>query len=81
MSVVLLVGAGLFVGTLRNLERVNVGFNAQNLLLFRVNPITLRYDAARTNRLYDQMIERINAIPRRYRDDFFNLTARYQQRE
>jgi predicted permease len=63
MSVVLLVGAGLFVGTLRNLESVNVGFNPQNLLLFQVRPIALRYDAARINRLYDQMVETINAIP------------------
>ena len=35
MSLVLLIGAGLFVRTLRNLEHVNVGFNQDNLLLSR----------------------------------------------
>lgn len=38
LSVVLLVGAGLFARTLRNLEAVDIGFNRSNLLLFAVNP-------------------------------------------
>jgi predicted permease len=63
MSVVLLVGAGLFIGTLRNLERVNVGFDPQNLLLFRVNPLTLKYDNARIHRLYDDILERTRSLP------------------
>ena len=38
ISLVLLVGAGLFLRTLQNLRHVDVGFNPQNLVLFRVNP-------------------------------------------
>ena len=34
ISLVLLVGAGLFLRTLKNLRHVDVGFNPQNLLLF-----------------------------------------------
>ncbi len=38
MSLVLLVGAGLFLRTLDNLKRVDVGFDSKNLLMFSVNP-------------------------------------------
>jgi predicted permease len=38
LSLLLLVGAALFVRTLVNLQRVDVGFNTQNLLLFEVSP-------------------------------------------
>src|SRR5262249_8388977 len=34
LSLLLLVGAGLFIRTLYNLQRVNLGFNQENLLLF-----------------------------------------------
>ena len=47
ISLVLLVGAGLFLRTLSNLRHVDVGFNPQNLLLFRVNPALNRYDEKR----------------------------------
>ena len=36
LSLVLLVGAGLFVRTLRNLHRVDVGFNRESLLFFEI---------------------------------------------
>jgi predicted permease len=63
VSLVLLVGAGLFLRTLSNLRHVDVGFNPQNLVLFRVNPSLNRYDEARTNALYRDMLERLNAVP------------------
>ena len=63
ISLFLLVGAGLFVRTLHNLQNVNAGFNRENLLFFRVDPRLNGYDRARTNALYQQMIERIEAIP------------------
>ena len=34
LSLLLLIGAGLFIRTLYNLQRVNLGFNQENLLLF-----------------------------------------------
>jgi predicted permease len=63
ISIVLLVGAGLFLRTLQNLRHVDVGFNAQNLVLFRVNPQLNRYDDQRTRALYDQLLDRLRAIP------------------
>jgi predicted permease len=63
MSLVLLVGAGLFLNTLRNLRSVDVGFDTANLMLFRVNPQLNRYDKTRTASLYDEMLRRLGSIP------------------
>jgi predicted permease len=63
MSLLLLIGAGLFVRTLFNLGRVNLGFNAENLLLFRIDPTLNGYKGAKLASLYDQMAERIQAVP------------------
>jgi predicted permease len=63
ISLVLLVGAGLFLQTLGNLRRVDVGFNPENLLLFRVNPSLNRYDEPRMTRLYADLLERLNTVP------------------
>src|SRR5215468_10136821 len=43
LSLLLLIGAGLFVRTLINLQHVDPGFNTRNLLLFRVQPSLLGY--------------------------------------
>jgi predicted permease len=63
ISLVLLVGAGLFVLTLRNLQNVNAGFNRENLLFFGVDPRLNGYAGGRINALYQKMVERIQAIP------------------
>jgi predicted permease len=63
MSLVLLTGAGLFVRTLRNLNQIDSGFNRENLLLFRIDPRLSGYEAARLANLYQQMNERIAALP------------------
>ncbi len=63
MSLLILVGAGLFVRTLRNLTRIDVGFNRENLLLFTVNPGAIGYKGERLANLYPQLLERINATP------------------
>ena len=60
LSLVLLAGAGLFVRTLRNLNQIDAGFNRDNLLMFRV---TTRYEASRRANLYQQITERIAALP------------------
>jgi predicted permease len=63
ISLVLLVGAGLFLRTLYNLRHVDIGFNPEKLLLFRVNPQLNRYDEKRTAALYGEMLDRIAAVP------------------
>jgi predicted permease len=63
ISLVLLVGAGLFLRTVQNLRHVDVGFDPQNLVLFRVTPQLNRYDEARTAALYKELLERLAAVP------------------
>jgi predicted permease len=63
LSLLLLIGAGLFVRTLRNLTNIDVGFNRENLLLFTVNPGTIGYKGERLANLYPRLLERINAVP------------------
>jgi predicted permease len=63
MSLVLLIGAGLFIQTLGNLRKVDIGFNPENLLLFRVNPSLNRYDQPRTITLFRDMLDRLPAVP------------------
>jgi predicted permease len=63
MSFVLLIGAGLILRTLHNLQNVDVGFNGSNLLLFRVDPNLMSYKGERLANLYKQMFERIEAVP------------------
>jgi predicted permease len=62
ISMVLLVGAGLFVRTVQNLRHVDVGFNAEGVLLFRISPALNRYTVARQRALYQQLAERLRAI-------------------
>ena len=62
ISVVVLVGAGLFVQTVENLRRVDVGFNPRNLVLFRVSPALNRYESGKQNALYAQIADRLRAI-------------------
>jgi predicted permease len=63
LSLVLLVGAGLFLRTLQKLESVPLGFEREQLLMFRVSPALNGYSGARLADYYRQVQERIAAIP------------------
>jgi predicted permease len=63
ISLVLLIGAGLFLRTLQNLRMVDVGFNPQNLVVFNVSPGLLRYDQARARALFDRLFGELRATP------------------
>src|SRR6266481_3878040 len=64
LCLVLLIGAGLFLRTLVNLSRVDTGFNKNNVLLFGVEPASVGYkEDARLTRLYEQIEERVSAVP------------------
>ena len=63
LSILLLLGAGLLVRTLRNLQHVETGFNANNLLLFSIDPSLIGYKDERLAALYEQMFARLEAVP------------------
>jgi predicted permease len=63
ISLLLLVGAGLFLRTVNNLRSVDVGFNPHNLVLFRVNPALNGYDQTRMATFYDQLVATLQGIP------------------
>src|SRR5581483_8252410 len=63
VSLLLLIGAGLLLRTLINLQRIEAGFNQQNLLLFRIDPGLIGYKAERLTTLYKDLSEHIEAVP------------------
>jgi predicted permease len=63
LSLLLLVGAGLFIRTLHNLQRVNLGFNQENLLLFRLQPQQNGYKDERLVQFYQQLLARLDNLP------------------
>jgi predicted permease len=63
ISLLLVVGASLFVRTLVNLETLDVGFNRKNLLLFSIDPRTSGYSGQRLAAFYRDVLERVAALP------------------
>jgi len=62
-SVVLIVLAGLFIRTLRNLESVDVGYNRGGLLLAEIDSVAGGYKDAQVNQLTRNIIERLAQVP------------------
>ncbi|HTV56284.1 MAG TPA: ADOP family duplicated permease, partial [Terriglobia bacterium] len=63
ISLVLLVGAGLLLRTLVNLEGQNLGFNDEHILLVNTDPRLAGFKAGQLDRLYRQLLSRLNALP------------------
>lgn len=63
LSLLLLFGAGLFIRTLYNLQHVNLGFNQENLLLFRLQPEQAGYKDERLMQFYQQLLARLDDLP------------------
>ena len=63
MSLVLLVGAGLFARTLANLQSVTLGFDPGDLLLFDVNAAQSGRSQAETAAFYADLRQRLSEAP------------------
>jgi len=63
LTLVLLVGAGLFVRTLRNFINLDGGFDRDHLLTVEVHTHLAAYSQSQLAALSRQLIERVEAIP------------------
>jgi predicted permease len=63
LSLVLLVGCGLFVRTLRNLQAVDPGFNPRQLVLFRIDTASAGYTRDQFAALHTRLQARLEKIP------------------
>ena len=63
LSLLLLIGATLFIRTLYNLQHINLGFNEDNLLLFRLQPQQAGYEDERLTKFYQQLFARLDHLP------------------
>src|SRR5579864_2743719 len=64
LSLVLLIGAGLFLRSLVKLAHVDTGFARDHVLLFGIDPVDVGYkEDARLVNLYQQLEQRVSAEP------------------
>jgi predicted permease len=63
LSAILLMGAGLFVHTLLNLNRISLGFDTDHILLFRLGLSRARYSDAQMTDYFKQVQERLASLP------------------
>ena len=64
LSILLLAAAGLFLHSLLNLSRVDVGFNPQNVLIFSLDEYTANLPLdARLTHLQQQIEQSVQALP------------------
>jgi predicted permease len=63
LSLPLLVGAGLLLRTLQNLQRVDLGYAKARLLLVRIDAQAAGYEESRRLALFQQLLERVRAAP------------------
>jgi len=63
LSLLLLVVAGLFVRSFRNLSQTNLGYDREHIVQFDVNAVTYGYRRAEVIPLYEQILQRLRAIP------------------
>jgi len=63
LSLVLLVGALLFVGSLRNLSTLDPGFRENGLLITGIDISRINFPPARRAVLYQELLRRVRGIP------------------
>ena len=63
LAMTLLVAAGLFILSLGNLNRVDLGMRTGNVLTFRLAPGTNGYGDERTRALYERVAAGLRALP------------------
>jgi predicted permease len=63
LSLLLLIGAGLFARSLSNLHSLNPGFRTSNLVQFTLSPRIIGYDDARSAAFFTRLEEKLRRVP------------------
>ncbi len=63
LSLLLLVGAGLFVRSLQKLQQVDAGFVRENVLVMKLEPVGSDNKTPQLAARYDELLRRVEAIP------------------
>jgi predicted permease len=63
LSLPLLIGAALFLHSLRNLKTIAPGFDQSQVVLASLNPSLNAYPPERMRELYDEFLTRVRALP------------------
>ncbi|HKB52599.1 MAG TPA: FtsX-like permease family protein, partial [Ramlibacter sp.] len=63
LSMALLISAGLFVKSLRNVSRVDLGIRIDSLVTFQIEPELNGYDHAHARQLFARVHEQLAALP------------------
>jgi predicted permease len=63
LSLLLLIGAGLFLRSLDNLSQLGPGFNASRLIGFEIDPTLSGYKSDRVKLTYRELTESLTALP------------------
>ena len=63
LSLLLLIGAGLFTKSLGNLRDLGPGFSPQNLVGFEIDPSYSGYNVPRLKAFYPQLLEALSSLP------------------
>lgn len=63
LSMALLMFAGLFIKSLSNVSRIDLGLKTENIVQFTISPARNGYDSTRSHALYERVKEEARAIP------------------
>jgi predicted permease len=63
LSLLLLIGAGLFIRSLKNLKDLDPGFKTSNLMAFAIDPPLNGYKPARSREIMRQIYDNLNTLP------------------
>jgi putative ABC transport system permease protein len=63
LSVLLLIGAGLFVRTIENLRHVSAGFTTTHLITFHISPLLAGYKQPQVASLEGRVIDTMRGLP------------------
>lgn len=64
VSAPLVAGAAIFLQTVHNLGRVDLGFNPDRLVSFRIDPSLTGYERAHVEQICERILDRLRATCR-----------------